>query len=164
MSAATLQPLTVLIADDDPAMRRLMVHIVTRAGYRTLEASDGRDALTQVLAHQPELLITDWDMPGLTGVELCRRLRQQEHSSYTYSLLVTAKSQLDELVEGLEAGADDFITKPFDPPGLLARLRAGARTVDMERRLRDQAMLDPLTHAMNRGTFIDRLQMEWERA
>jgi diguanylate cyclase (GGDEF)-like protein len=103
-------------------------------------------------------------MPGLDGLHLCRRLRQENLPFYVYVLLLTAKSRSEEMVEGLDAGADDFISKPINRVVLLARLKAGARTIAIERRLRDLARLDPLTGAMNRRSFHERFSTEWDRA
>lgn len=164
MSGTDTASLTVLIADDDPAALRLTKRIAAMAGYHVLQAQNGHEALERILSDHPDMVITDWDMPGLSGVQLCRELRQRGLPFYVYVLLVTAKSRSEELVEGLEAGADDFITKPIDPAGLIARLRAGARTVAMEHHLREMARSDPLTGAMNRRTFFDRLAVEWDRA
>ena len=164
MSGTDTASLTVLIADDDPAALRLTARIAAMAGYHVLQAKNGHEALERILSDHPDMLITDWDMPGLNGVQLCRELRQRGLPFYVYVLLVTAKSRSEELVEGLEAGADDFITKPIDPAGLIARLRAGARTVAMEHHLREMARSDPLTGAMNRRTFFDCLAVEWDRA
>ncbi len=124
MSGTDAASLTVLIADDDPAALRLTTRIAAMAGYHVLQAQNGHEALDRILSDHPDMLITDWDMPGLSGVQLCRELRQRGLPFYVYVLLVTAKSRSEELVEGLEAGADDFITKPIDPAGLIARLRA----------------------------------------
>ena len=157
-------PLTVLVVDDDPAALRLIAKITSVAGYRVIEAKDGQEALDRILAHCPDMLVTDWDMPGLDGLHLCRKLRQENLPFYVYVLLLTAKSRSEEMVEGLDAGADDFISKPINPAVLLARLKTGARTIAMERRLRDTARLDPLTGLVNRRRFHEVFSTEWDRA
>ena len=155
--------LTVLVVDDDPATLRLVRKIIFAAGYRVLAANDGREALDCILTQCPDMLVTDWDMPGLDGLQLCRKLRQHPTPFYVYVLLLTAKSRPEEMVKGLDAGADDFVGKPVNPAALLARLRAGARTIAAERRLRDMASLDPLTGVMNRRSFHERFSAEWDR-
>jgi diguanylate cyclase (GGDEF)-like protein len=157
-------PLTVLAVDDDRAVLRLIAKIAGSVGYRVIQAQDGHAAWKHVLEDGPDILVTDWDMPGLNGLQLCRKLREDGLPFYVYALLLTAKSRSEEMCEGLDAGADDFICKPIDPAVLLARLKAGARTVAMERRLRDFARSDPLTGVMNRRAFHEHLALEWERA
>jgi len=157
-------PLSVLVVDDDPAALRLIAKITSAAGYRVLEARDGQQALDCILAQCPDMLVTDWDMPGLDGLQLCRKLRRESLPFYVYILLLTAKSSSEEMVEGLDAGADDFISKPINPAVLLARLKAGSRSIAVDRRLRDIARLDPLTGSMNRRSFHERFSVEWDRA
>lgn len=154
----------VLIVDDDPATLRLIAKITATTGYQVATARDGREAFELIRDWSPELLVTDWDMPHLSGPQLCRKVREAELPFFVYIMLLTAKSRSEELVEGLEAGADDFISKPIEPAVFLARLKSGARTVVMERRLRDIARLDPLTGIMNRRTFHERADDEWDRA
>ena len=155
---------TVLVVDDDPATLRLIAKITSATGYRVVTAKDGQEALDRILAICPDMLVTDWEMPGLNGPQLCRKLRQENLPRYVYTLLLTAKSRSEEMVEGLDAGADDFISKPIQPAILIARLKAGARTVAMERRLRDMAKLDPLTGVLNRRAFYEQFVAEWDRA
>lgn len=164
MSPSDFAARKVLIVDDDRATLRLIAKITTTAGYQVATAKDGREAFERILDWCPDLLVTDWDMPQLSGLQLCRKVREEKLPFYVYVMLLTAKSRSEELVEGLEAGADDFITKPIEPPVFLARLKSGMRTVTMERRLRDIAKLDPLTGIMNRRTFHERAAAEWDRA
>src|SRR5579885_1551452 len=99
-------------------------------------ACDGTEALTMLQRKEsPSLAILDWMMPGMTGLEVCRRIRQQGREPYTYVLLLTSKSQKEDLIEGMEAGADDYITKPLDQHELQVRLRAGKRLVDLQAEL-----------------------------
>lgn len=156
--------LKVLVVDDDDAVLRLITKITSAAGYETGTARNGEEAWDYLTEHCPDLLITDWEMPKLDGIQLCRRLRESKLSHYVYVLLLTAKSHSEEMVQGLDAGADDFISKPINPSVLLARLKAGSRTVVMERRLRDVARFDPLTKTMNRRSFHELFEREWERA
>ena len=134
-------------------------------------ACDGVEALEQ-LQHDdaPALAILDWMMPGLTGPEVCRRIRQRAREPYTYILLLTSKSQKEDLIEGMEAGSDDYITKPFDQHELKVRLRAGTRLVDMQAELlgarealREQATRDSLTHTWNRNSILEILGSELAR-
>jgi len=127
---------TVLLAEDEVVTRRLLEAQLTRAGYEIISVSDGTKAL-EVLqsASAPSLAVLDWNMPGLDGPEVCRRLRSLHKASYTYMLLVTARHSKSDVVEGLSAGADDFIPKPVDADELRARLRTGERIVQLERTL-----------------------------
>jgi len=164
MSTADPTPLTVLVVDDDPAALRLIAKITASAGYRVAQAKTGQEALDRILRDCPDMLITDWDMPGLDGLQLCRKLRQEGLPFYVHVLLLTAKSSSEEMVEGLDAGADDFISKPINPAVLLARLKAGSRSIAVDRRLRDIARLDPLTGCMNRRSFHECFSTAWDRA
>src|SRR5439155_14748749 len=118
----------VLVADDEIVSRRLIETSVRRWGYDVIVASDGIEA-SQILQgpDAPKLAVLDWLMPGLDGVQLCRQLREQKSDSYTYILLLSAKHTQIDVIQGLEAGADDYITKPFDPQELRVRLRTGKR-------------------------------------
>jgi CheY-like chemotaxis protein len=107
----------ILIADDDAIPRRLLHAALVKAGHEVVSTCDGAEAW-QVLQRvdAPRLVILDWLMPGLDGVEICRRVRQRDVAPYTYLLLLTSKDRKEDLITGLEAGADDYLTKPFDPP------------------------------------------------
>ncbi len=164
MNAHEAQPLNVLVVDDDPAALRLIAKIVSSAGHRVLQAENGRKARDVILQEPPDLVVCDWDMPELDGVALCREIRQQELPQYVYFLLLTGKSGTGDMVEGLAAGADDFVTKPIDRAVLLARLEAGARVLRMERQLRTVSQTDALTGMLNRHAFHERFDQEWERA
>lgn len=125
----------VLIAEDDAVSRRLLRSYLERWGHEVVEASDGGAALGAFQAAEFGLVVSDWMMPVLDGVELTRRIRRTERSGYVYIILLTAKSQKQDLVEGMEAGADDFITKPFDRDELRVRVQAGERIIRLERDL-----------------------------
>lgn len=154
----------VLVVDDDPAMRRLLTKLLVKAGYEVREAADGREALDLIDVLEPDFLVTDWDMPNLTGLELCSAVRQRVQPNYLYIVLLTAKNRSDDIVRGLDAGADDFVSKPIVPGELLARLQAGARVLDVERQLNRAAQSDPLTGILNRRFFHEQLDREWSRA
>jgi two-component system, cell cycle response regulator len=161
----------VLIADDDPVSRRLLQVSLGNAGYRVDAAADGAEAL-RVLNQpdSPRLVILDWLMPGMDGVEVCRMVRASAREPYQYIILLTAKGHQTEIIEGLEAGADDYITKPFDLQELKARLRAGKRILELQEQLvsareqlRIQATHDSLTGLFNRRAIEEALDREATR-
>jgi two-component system cell cycle response regulator len=153
----------ILIADDSIVSRHLLEATLRKWGYEVMVACDGAEAL-QVLEREdaPALIILDWMMPGMTGLEVCQRIRQRGSEPYIYILLLTSKSQKEDLIEGMDAGADDYITKPFDQSELQVRLRAGTRLVDLQAQLlsarealRDQATRDSLTRLWNRSSILE---------
>jgi diguanylate cyclase (GGDEF)-like protein len=160
-----VKPLRVLVADDDHSSRSLLQEHLTRWGYEVVKASDGREAVEALTREGgPQLAILDWVLPGgVDGLEICRRLRQRP-SPYVYILLLTAKDRKEDLIAGLEAGADDFLAKPYFPAELKARLRAGQRILEMHAALRFEASHDSLTSAWNRAAILDRLGEEVVRA
>lgn len=125
---------SVLIADDDDISRELLAETLRDAGYEVCEAASGLEALAAMRDGDLRLVISDWDMPGLNGVELCRAVRAEEWNGYVYIILLTSHSGSEAIVEGMSAGADDFISKPFHPQELLARIRAGERVLSLETR------------------------------
>lgn len=128
----------ILIVDDDADMRRLLLHTLQRWGYDVVPASDGVQAW-EILQREPiSFVITDWIMPNLDGLELCRRIREGRFARYIYIILLTAKNSKDELIKGMEAGADDFLIKPFNAGELKVRIRAGERIVKLESNLEEQ--------------------------
>ena len=124
----------VLIVDDDEIARDLLSEALAGAGYEVSAARDGREALEILRTGVFRLVISDWEMPEMTGLELCRRIRERHFSSYVYIILVTSRDGTDNVVEGLSAGADDFITKPFHPAELCVRVRSGVRLLSLESR------------------------------
>ena len=162
----------ILIADDSIVSRHLLEATLRKWGYEVVVACDGAEALESLQQDEaPTLAILDWMMPGLTGLEVCRRIRQKAREPYTYILLLTSKSQKEDLIEGMEAGADDYVTKPFDQHELQVRLRAGTRLVDLQAELlsarealREQATKDSLTHLWNRSSILENLSRELSRA
>jgi two-component system, cell cycle response regulator len=163
---------TALIAEDDPIFRRILESRLKRWNYRVTAVENGLDAW-EVLQKEdaPQLAILDWMMPGIDGIELCRRIRSRDQGPYRYVLLLTAKDDKQDVVAGLEAGADDYLTKPFDVDELRARVRAGKRILDLQAALmRAQSALqfeaahDRLTAIWNRGAILDLLRGEMERS
>src|SRR3954464_11435919 len=120
----------ILVADDNPALRQLLADALGHWGYDVLTAADGLTA-AQFLAGDdaPRLALLDWSMPGLDGVEVCRRVRQRADGPYTYLVLLTARSARSDVIGGLEAGADDYLVKPVDLLELRARLHAARRVL-----------------------------------
>jgi sigma-B regulation protein RsbU (phosphoserine phosphatase) len=137
----------LLVADDDAMVRRLLQRTLERWGYEVLAVADGAEAW-QVLeaADRPEAAILDWVMPGLTGIDVCRRVRERSPEAGTYLILLTSKDRTEDAVAALEAGADDHIAKPFAPDELRARVRVGERIVTLQRILgqRVRALEDAL--------------------
>jgi two-component system cell cycle response regulator len=162
----------ILIADDSIVSRHLLEATLRKWGYEVVVACDGLEALELMQREDaPNLAILDWMMPGLTGLQVCDRIRKRAREPYTYILLLTSKSQKEDLIEGMDAGADDYITKPFDQHELQVRLRAGTRLVDLQAELlaarealREQATKDSLTHLWNRSSIFELLCRELARA
>ena len=124
----------VLIADDDPIALEMLRHALTSAGYEVETAEDGAQAMEIISRGACRLVISDWTMPRMDGLELCRRIRTTDSGGYVYLILLTARSGADETVQGLSAGADDLIPKPFNPPELLLRVQIGERILSLETR------------------------------
>jgi DNA-binding response OmpR family regulator len=125
----------ILVADDDPLSRKLLRNYLERWGHSIVCAEDGAKAWELFRDGAFEIVVTDWMMPGLDGPSLVRRIRETLADRYVYTILLTAKARKDEVVEGMEAGADDFVTKPYDRDELHARIRAGERIVSLEHAL-----------------------------
>jgi putative two-component system response regulator len=124
----------VLVVEDDDFAADVLENTLVQYGYEVTKARNGREALELVRSSLYQLVISDWEMPEISGVELCRRIREQHTGGYAYIILLTARRGTKHVVEGLNAGADDFITKPFEPQELLVRLRAGERILALESR------------------------------
>jgi diguanylate cyclase (GGDEF)-like protein len=149
----------ILIADDDPISRRLLEAALSEWGYDVLVTSEGSEAWEAI--QQPEapgLVISDWMMPHMDGLELCRKIRQMERTGYIYFIILTAKGRKEDLIESLEAGADDFLIKPFDREELKCRTRTGERIIEMEQRILKLAATDSLTGVLNRRAFFERME------
>lgn len=162
----------ILVAEDSPGPRRLLVTRLTEWGYEAVVCADGAGALGQLQdADGPRLAILDWGMPGLSGPEVCREIRQRAAAPYRYLILLTGRDAKADVVGGLEAGADDYLTKPFDAHELECRVNAGRRIVELNGQLlaahealRLQAAQDSLTGVWNHGAIIELLDREISRA
>jgi diguanylate cyclase (GGDEF)-like protein len=148
---------TILVAEDSPLDRKLLERSLAQLRCTAVFAKDGREALRLIAQHQPDLIITDWMMPDMTGVDLCQLIRQNPNRPYTYIIILTGLTERTKLVSGLEAGADDYLTKPFQTSELLARVGVGQRTVSLHRQLEAKnrqleslARTDALTGLPNR--------------
>ena len=148
----------ILIAEDDPVSSRLLESILTKWNYDVIATSDGKEALEALSSENPpRIAILDWMMPKISGVDVCRQIRERENSNYMYMILLTAKNQKEDIIQGLASGADDYITKPFDSHELELRLKAGKRVIELEDKLKHQAFHDRLTDLPNREKFLNRL-------
>lgn len=154
----------VLLVDDDLAIVRLLRKWLEGAGYRVSEASNGIDALQLIERECPQYLISDWEMPCMDGLELCRLVRQRESTNYLFTILLTGRAFPNDIIAGLDAGADEFIKKPVDRAELLARLRSGSRVIALEKRLHQIANIDSLSGLPNRKSFMTNLDREWSRS
>ena len=129
----------VLIADDDPTSRRMLEAILTKWGYDVTVACDGNEAWEHLQRPDaPGLVLLDWMMPGMEGVEICRKLRKEKRLRPAYIVIVTTRDSKQDLVQGLAAGANDYIGKPFDNEELRARIEVGQRVVELESALADR--------------------------
>jgi phosphoserine phosphatase RsbU/P len=128
----------ILVVEDSPLQALHLRRLLEESGYLVQVAGDGLDALEQFSRRAFSILISDWTMPKMDGTELIRRIRSMDLPSYVYAILLTSKDQREDLLAGMESGADDFLTKPVDPAVLSVRLRAGERILRLERGLADR--------------------------
>jgi two-component system, OmpR family, response regulator MprA len=144
---------TILIVDDDPKLLNMLRRTLMYEGFRVLSATNGNEALAQVQAHRPDVVVLDWLMPGMNGVEVVKHLRAVEDK--TLVLMLTARDAIENRVEGLESGADDYLVKPFAPAELLARihalLRRPAVAIQDEPHVYADLYLNPVTRETRRG-------------
>jgi two-component system, cell cycle response regulator len=162
----------ILVADDDPVSRRMIERMLQRSGYEVVTVKDGRQAADESSKQNgPRLALIDWMMPELDGPGVCREMRSRHDNSYVYILLLTSKQSSQDIVEGLEAGADDYLTKPWQAGELKARLDTGRRILLLEDKLigareemRFKATHDALTSLWDRGAILSLLRSELSRS
>jgi len=161
----------LLLVEDEATQRALLQRVLRQAGYVVDTATSGEEALSKIASADYQILLTDWDMPGMDGATLCRHVREADLPSYLYILLLTGHTSTEDVVAGLEAGADDYLRKPANEAELIARLNAGQRIVRLEQSLREAntrigllSNTDPLVRAFNRRYLGEQLEREAEYA
>jgi PleD family two-component response regulator len=154
----------ILLAEDHPTTRKVLEKTLIKAGHKVSSVENGRQALELFKQKFFPIVLSDWMMPEMTGLELCRAIRKNASDGYVFIVLLTSKDSKDDIVLGLEAGADDYLTKPTHPAELLARIKTGMRILELERSLkkankeiRALSITDPLTGAYNRNYLNERL-------
>lgn len=163
----------ILIAEDESISRRILEAVLVKWGYEVISTRDGDDAWDKLCQKEaPKMAVLDWMMPGMEGVEICKQLREKEkdQEEYTYLILLTSKVSKESIINGMEAGADDYIVKPFDQHELRARIRAGQRIIQLQsellaakQELLAQSRTDPLTGILNRRAILSQLEIELSR-
>jgi diguanylate cyclase (GGDEF)-like protein len=160
----------ILLAEDDPVTRMLMTRFLKKAGYEVDSVANGSEALDKMMQRYYPMLVTDWEMPEMDGIALCKAVRNMQLDGYVYALLLTARDTKEHIIAGLEAGADDYLIKPVHEAELIARLNAGRRILNLEQSLRVAnernrvlSITDALTGAYNRRYLMDQLPRELER-
>jgi two-component system, cell cycle response regulator len=160
----------ILLAEDDPVTRMLMTRFLKNAGYEVDAVSNGAEALDRMTKRYYPMLVTDWEMPEMDGVALCKAVRNMQLDGYVYALLLTARDAKEHIIAGLEAGADDYLVKPVHEAELIARLNAGRRILNLEHSLRAAnhrnrilSITDALTGAYNRRYLMEQFPREVER-
>jgi two-component system cell cycle response regulator len=156
------QQIRVLVADDSAVFRKLIEQTLSGEHYSLCFAKSGREAIERLAELTPALVIVDWEMPDLTGIEICQHIRSRPQTAYTYIIFLTGKSEKERVVEGLAAGADDYLTKPFHHEELVARVGVGLRIIKLHREieaknllLKELALTDSLTGLPNRRAIED---------
>lgn len=160
-------PIKILIAEDDRISARILEHHIKKWGYEISLVYDGEEAWHIFENDPPEMALLDWMIPRINGLELCRRVRlktKTTESDYIYIIMLTARDERSDLIQGLNSGADDYITKPFDLLELKARLNAGRRIIELHRLLKKQATFDWLTGLLNRRSILELAEKEYLRA
>lgn len=168
---ATQERIPLLLVDDDRLIRTILAESLREAGYEVTEASNGKEALKLSLTNHYPIIMTDWVMPEIDGLEFCRRFRNRESENYSYLILLTSQEGKDKLVEGLEAGADEYLTKPVADAELAVRLKTARRILELESSLkvsleetRELSRHDPLTGLYNRLHLNSNLPVEIKRS
>jgi len=163
--------LEILLVEDSQTQALKFKLMLETHGYQVATAKNGLEAMTMLLNRQISIVITDWMMPEMDGSELCHAIRQHEFGGYVYIILLTAKNSKNDIIEGLEAGADDYLTKPVDDAELIARLTTAERVISLESSLKQRnkeiallSITDPLTRVFNRGYLNENLPKDFKRA
>jgi diguanylate cyclase (GGDEF)-like protein len=158
----------VLIAEDNAVSAKILQKNILDWGYEVVTAKDGKEAWSALNNEEIKLVVLDWMMPEINGIQLCRKIRENDHTreekGYTYIILLTARDEQKDLIKGFSAGADDYITKPFQHLELKARLKTGKRIIDLQRQLQEQASRDGLTGLWNRKRMFRILDKEINRS
>ncbi len=161
----------ILVAEDSPIFRLLLEKTLRKAGHEVTSVENGRKAFDLFERHFFPIILSDWMMPEMDGIELCKAVRSTQSPSYVFIIFLTSKNAKEDIVTGLEAGADDYLSKPFNPDELKARIKTGIRILKLERSLikakeeiRMLSFTDPLTGCFNRGYADNGLRKEVKRA
>lgn len=163
----------ILLAEDIAVTRKLVKKILEDKGYEVMEARDGQEAweIFQKEKEKINIALVDWSMPRLNGLQLCKKIKTSEIPGYVYTIFLTGKVEVDNVVEGLKAGADDYVTKPFDKRELISRIDVGKRFIQLHHKLREAnhklhilSITDGLTRILNRRALLERLEEELHRA
>ena len=126
---------TVLVVDDDQTSLKIITKLLETAGHQVITAKDGKEALTSLAEPLPELIVSDWIMPEMSGLQLCREVKGNDKTSGIYFILLTAKSKTESIIQGLDEGADEYLIKPFDHKELVARVHTGLRIRELQKEL-----------------------------
>lgn len=161
----------ILVAEDDPVARKILEKTLIKEGHEVVSVENGRKAFDLFKQRFFPIILTDWMMPEMDGIELCRAVRNHQASGYVFVIILTSKDSKDDIVTGLNSGADDYVNKPFNPPELKARIKTCMRILGLERSLKEAnenirilSITDPLTKSYNRGYITECLPKEINRA
>lgn len=161
----------ILVAEDDPVARKILEKTLIKEGHEVVSVENGRKAFELFKERFFPIILTDWMMPEMDGIELCRAVRNHQASGYVFVIILTSKDSKNDIVTGLNSGADDYVNKPFNPPELKARIKTCMRILELERSLKEAnenirilSITDPLTKSYNRGYITECLPKEINRA
>ena len=161
----------ILVAEDDPVARKILEKTLIKEGHEVVSVENGRKAFDLFKERFFPIILTDWMMPEMDGIELCRAVRNHQASGYVFVIILTSKDSKNDIVTGLNSGADDYVNKPFNPPELKARIKTCMRILELERSLKEAnenirilSITDPLTKSYNRGYITECLPKEINRA
>ncbi len=155
MSYYKKDEIKILIAEDDFISRKLLRLSIQKWGYKVTSLQDGKKAWEEIKLNPPHIAIIDWMMPEMDGIEICKKIRSKKCEHYTYIIILTSLSELENIVDGLDAGADDYMTKPFNPKELRARIDVGLRVINLEGELNDNVR--KLQEALNKVEVLQGL-------